>query len=445
MRIRPLVITLSLLAASSTADGQFGPQKVTVAKAEMRPLPVSLTLVGTVEPATRSLIATEVAGIVEEMPVREGDRLEKGQRICKLNDDTVSLQLREAKARLQNLESQLAELEAGTRQTELERLKALYESARAEFDRWTNERERVHKLYGDEQSNQKEVYDTEAGYRSAEQQMLAAKAQYELGVEGPRAEQIEQARFAVAAQQAVVHRLERDLAKTEIRAPFSGFVVRRAVEVGEWVSQGSAIVELADLGQVLITVDVPEQAVPFVQVGNRAAIQIDALKDRFEGAVKHVIPQADEAARTFPVEIEVPNDPPVLKSGMFARATTVAGPEQTVVAVPKDSVSHQMGASYVALVRPGQGGQMMAFPTPVTVGLDIGDWIEITSGNIAAGTEVVVRGNEMISRMIAPAPVEIVGPDAVVDQTPPRATSQAADSSRATDPSTTPPRSGTGG
>jgi multidrug efflux pump subunit AcrA (membrane-fusion protein) len=145
------------------------------------------------------------------------------------------------------------------------------------------------------------------------------------------------------------------------------------------------------------------------------------------------------------VEIEVPNDPPVLKSGMFARATTVAGPEQTVVAVPKDSVSHQMGASYVALVRPGQGGQMMAFPMAVTVGLDIGDWIEITSGNIPVGSDVVVRGNEMITRILAPVPVEVVGPDAVAESTPPPATSQASNPSRATDPSKTPPGSGTGG
>jgi multidrug efflux pump subunit AcrA (membrane-fusion protein) len=389
-----------------------------VATAQTRELPTSTTLVATVQPITRSLIATEVAGIVRDMPVRQGDYVEIDSIICKLDDDAVALQLREAQARLANLRAQLAELEAGTRQTELGRLKAMYESSKAEFDRWKFERERVRRLYGESQSNEKEMYETQASYLAAEAKMEAAKAQYDQGVEGPRAETIEQARFAVAEQEAVVARLQRDLAKTEIRAPFSGYVVRLESEVGEWIDRGAPVVELVDLASVLVTVDAPERAIPFVKVGDPAVISIDALQDRFEGEIKHVVPQADEAARTFPVEVEVPNGEHVLKAGMFARATIRTGPDAAAVAVPKDAISRMMGATYVATIAPGPAG-FMAYPTPVTVGLDIDDWIAITSGNIAPGAQVVVRGNEMITLMMAPAAVEIIEVDGKAPPAPP--------------------------
>jgi len=84
-----------------------------------------------------------------------------------------------------------------------------------------------------------------------------------------------------------------------------------------------------------------------------------------------------------------------------------------VVAVPKDALARQRGVAYLAVVRPGPAGPT-AYPTPVTVGLDIGDWVAITSGNVPPGTQVVVRGNEMLTLIPAPSPVEVIGgpPDA---------------------------------
>ena len=122
------------LVSAPSAQGQFGgPAKVTVAEVELRPLPASATLVGTVEPLTRSLIGSEIAGLVEQMPVREGDFVRKGQLVCKLRGDTIEFQLAEARARLQALE--------------------------AELRRWEYELERINRLYGGEDASAKEVYD----------------------------------------------------------------------------------------------------------------------------------------------------------------------------------------------------------------------------------------------------------------------------------------------
>jgi multidrug efflux pump subunit AcrA (membrane-fusion protein) len=342
------------------------------------------------------------------MPVRQGDLVEKGQLICRLNDDTLRLQLAGEEASAQALAAALEELENGTRPEELARLKAEYEAAQAIAVKWDFELKRVQALYDSQQAGAKEFQDALGDQLSAHNMMLAAKAAYDLGLAGPRKEVVAQARYSLAAQKAEVERLRTDLAKTRIVAPYKGHIVARNTEVGNWISVGGSVVEMVDLSAVLVRVNTPEKAIPFATSGSPASVHIDALGRSFSGAVKHVIAQADITARTFPIEVEVANPDYAMKSGMFARATIVTGPEMETVAVPKDAISRQMGATFLAMVVPGQGGQLMAIPTPVTVGLDIGDWVAITSGNVPPGADVVIRGNEMISLMMAPSPVQMV-------------------------------------
>ncbi len=375
------------------AVAQFGgPAKVNVAAVEMRPLPASATLVGTVEPVTRSVVGAETGGLVATMPVRQGDFVRAGELICKLKDDTLLLQLEETRQRLKGLE--------------------------AAHRKWEFEEQRIERLYGTQDAAEKEVYDTRAS--------------------------LDEARFAVGEWRAIVTRLETELAKTEIRAPYSGFIINRHTEVGQWVDQGGPVVEMADLSTVLIKVDLPEKSLPYVRQGDTATVMIHALGQTFAGTVRHVMLQADAAARTFPVEIAVPNpgyvevdgrliprrvaDPDaarvvMLAGGMFARATLQAGPATPTPAIPKDAVVMRNGVEFVCMVVPGQEeGSLMAMPVPVTTGVDVGDWIAVTSGNLAPGMRVVTQGNESI---LFPSPVLIVQPLGAIADADPAAPSAA--------------------
>ena len=416
MKHRKNWLVALVAACPGVALGQMGPIKVVVERARMRPLPATMRLVATVERVVRSVVGTEVEGMVVEMPAREGDLIEKGGVICRLDDYVLSAEAASARARLGTLQARLEELEAGTRPEVLARLKAAHEEAKARFGKWASEKQRIERLGKLGTANEKEIYDTEAEYLAAEQRVRSAQAQYEEGVAGPRAEVIAQARFAVAEQTAVLERLERDLAKTVIRAPFTGHVVKRETELGQWVERGGAIVELIDLASVLVMVDAPEQAFPYVMVGAAARVQVDALGEVFTGRVRHVIPQADEAARTFPVQIEIANPEAKLKGGMIAWATVTTGPEAQVVAVPKDALDMRHGVPYVCVVMSTERGTM-ATPMPVTAGADIEDWIAITSGDLAPDALVVVRGNE---RLLFPMPVEVTNMEMPAVDAPPR-------------------------
>lgn len=397
------VLALGLAVVPSRA--QMMPTKVVMGKAEMREAATTITLVATIDAFQRSKVGSEIAGLVIEMPARQGDLVEAGDIICKLDDEAASLLVAEAKARLDGLKSRHEELLSGSRPQELVRLKAILDEAIANFDRWKFEMDRIQKLFDNNTSNPKEYADTLADFLQAERRKIASDAAYKLGVEGPRKEAIAQAAYDVAAQNAVVKRLESGLRKMSIRAPFTGYVVERTVEVGEWVSTGGQVVELIDLSSVLVRVDLPESALPFLKIGAPVRVMVDALGRSFEGKVRHIIPQAGLRARTFPVEIEVSNADRVLAGGMFARATVPAGPQQRVVAVPKDAIVERGGITYIATLAAGPNG-MTGVLKPVTVGADVGNWIAITSGGVEPGLEVIVRGNESI--MPFPTPVLVV-------------------------------------
>jgi len=399
-----LTIGAAVLATTLPAWGQEAPRRVVTAPVEMRRLPQTMTLVGTVQPVTRSTLGTEIAGIVVEMPVRQGDAVDQGRMICRLNDDTLRLQFEREKARLSALKQRLEELEAGTRQEVIDRLRGSYQAAKAEADLWEFELNRVTRLLGEDHANEKEWQDTQAEHLAALGRLAAAKAELDEAIAGPRKEVIAAARYEVAEQRTVTERLETDLAKTRIRAPFAGLVARRFTEVGSWLSVGGSVVELIDLSTVLVTVDVPESAIVYANTGQSVRVFIDALKRTFEGRIRHVIPQADESARTFPVEVAIDNPDLLLKGGMFARATVMSGDPRETVAVLKDALIDIDGQMHVAVITADKDGHM-AMPTPVTLGADSDKWIAVTSGNLNTGAKVAIYGNE---HLVFPQPVTVV-------------------------------------
>lgn len=409
LRRQGLLTAVFAVSLCAVAWGQMPAAKVVTTAAESKEIPATITLVATVEPVRRSRVASEMAGLVEEMPVRQGDHVNAGDVLCGLNDDTLSSVLAEASARLEALKAYHEELVTGTRPEVLDRLKAMVDEAEAEVARWDAEMTRVSALYSEADSNEKEVYDTRADYAVAKHRKQAADAAYREAVAGPRAEVIAKARHDVAEQQAVVNRAQTDLDKATIRAPFGGYVVARGVEIGEWVPVGGTVVEIVDLGRVLVTVDAPESGLPHMKVGDPARVEVDALGRAFRGTIRHIIRQADPTARTFPVEIEVDNADGHLAAGMFARATVPSGAAAETVAVPKDAIVERNGVAYVAPIMPGSQGEPTAMLMPVTVGAEIGEWVAITSGNVQAGTQVITRGTERI--MPFPMAVELVNPD----------------------------------
>lgn len=326
----------------------------------------TMRLVGTIRPRLRSVIAAEVSGLVAELPVDIGDEVRKGQILCKLRNVTRVAEHAEAVSRLAELEAAL-------------------EEANAMLDKAAFESQRMTALWEEKRATEKEYTDARADLRAAD----------------GRARQAE---HALQAQKAVVEVLADRLSQSEIHAPFDGVIVTKRTEVGAWVELGGEIVELVDLTVVRARVNVPEAIIGHCKVGCDALVRVDALKSDYSARISRVVPDADERARTFPVEVDVENPERELRAGMFVSVAMPSGPSGKQLVVPKDAVVVRGAGRTLFVVREGEKGAT-AMPVSVSIISEVRDRLAVEAAGLSAGDRVVIRGNEY---MFAPGPVVVV-------------------------------------
>jgi multidrug efflux pump subunit AcrA (membrane-fusion protein) len=399
-----LTIALAWFFLPSVAVAQQqGPAPVVVAPVKSRSLDLTVTLVGTVQPLTRSTIASETDGLVVVYPVEEGQRLKKGQLIGQLRRVPLEIDLRAARSALEQARQELLELERGSRPEEIEEARAVWQRAEAEHANAQREADRRKDLY-EQQVIAIEQYQIAAtNATAAQERVLEARAIYERIKTGPRQERIDQAKAQVRAKEAAVESLEDKLARTAIAAPFSGIVVKEHTEVGQWLSQGDPVVELLDLSTVEVTVPVPERYVAQVSRGDITPLALDALPgSAFTGSVTRIVPQADAESRTFPVKVKVSNPQGLIKSGMFARVTFSVEKGRKALVVPKDALVNRGPVELLFVVEDG-----IVHQVAVKRGHSTQGWVAV-EGPVKEGQLVVIRGNE---RLRDGMPVTILPPE----------------------------------
>lgn len=398
-----LVATAAVLIFSSqTARAQRGPAAVSVAEIVQKEVASGQTFVGTVHPIKRSVIGSAVGGRVADFPVNEGDFVKAKQPLAQLLTNTINLEVAAEKAELNLRQYELNEMENGSRPDEVKRAKALMLAARAESEYQTKRRKRLESLYARKAVNDDDIQAVVSESIRADEMYQEALAAYNLAVEGPRKEKIDQARARVAMQQALVDELESKVVKHTIISPFDGYVVAEHTEVGQWVNSGELVAEVIALDQVDVSVQVLENHIPHVRLGMEVRVEVPAIPDQvFTGKVALIVPQADVRARTFPVKVRIKNtitkDGPLLKSGMLARAVLPTGPKQSALLVSKDALVLGGPAPMIYVVDHGKGEQKQgkARAVPVRVGVSEGRLIQVM-GDLQPGQQVVIRGNERL-------------------------------------------------
>lgn len=398
---RRLAIFLAPCVLACTTLGQGGPTPVAVAPIVARDVTPTMKLVGTALPERTAVVASEVSGIVLAYPVNDGDFLKRGALICQIDPARAEFALAQARGELGSLKAKLLALENGTREEDLRRWQASMDEAKAMYDKWKFERDRVQGLYQSRQSSDKEWHDVQMEYLAAERRFTQETAQFEAAKNGPRKEEIEAALQDVAAREAIVQRQQRDLDRTATVAPFDGFIVRKRTEIGEWLENGSAVAEMVAADTVKVRVDAPERSASFIQVGASVRVEIEALGETREGRIARIIPMADMTARTFPVEVDLQNADHRILPGMFAWVAAPSGPTGRRLMAKRDAVVAQGSLKRVFVVRETPTG-MMATPVNVNTGVEIDDEIELISDELKDGEMVVCRANE---RLMGPTPV----------------------------------------
>ena len=394
-------LTFVLFFTASRAQPP-GPVPVVAGQVATMELAAGQPFVGTVLPARTSDVGSAVAGRVVDYPIVDGQHVAADESITQLLRGLLEIERRGGAAELERRRQELAELQAGSRPEEIAQARAIVAGFEARLAYAKSRLTRLARLAERGTSTVDELQDAQTELQAIEAQLAGSQAALALAEAGPRREEIAQAAAAVAVQEAEVERIDDQLAKHTIRAPFAGWVVERFAEKGQWLSQGSLVARIAELDRVKIVAEVPEMSVRFLSPGAEVRLEFDAAPDQtWVGHVARVVPQADVLSRSFPVEVlldnRVADGEPVLKGGMLARAWLPVGKTGSATVVPKDAVVLGGFRPFVYLIEPAGADATTGTVRPVDVALGVAveGHVEIRGG-LEPGQFVVTRGNERL-------------------------------------------------
>jgi multidrug efflux system membrane fusion protein len=188
------------------------------------------------------------------------------------------------------------------------------------------------------------------------------------------------------------------LAYCELRAPFSGWVVKRSIDLGSLVGPATNGFTLADTESVKAVFGVPDTSISRVRLGQHLAISTDSLPQQFAGRVSAISPSADPKSRVFSVEVTIPNAKNQLKSGMIASlALNGVQLPQSVLAVPLSAVIRDPSRAdnFAVMIAEGSGDLETARLRPVELGDTYGNMIA-AKGGLTFGERVITTGVSLV-------------------------------------------------
>ncbi len=298
-----------------------------------------LIVSGYIVPHHRIEVSSRIMGKVAWVGVDKSDRVEKGQLLVRLEDAEFQAQLQQAEADSHSARARLTELETGSRPEEIEIAKAELERSRVGFDNADLEYRRFSQLVESGVIAQQRVDNARSRRDMAKAAVAVAEKNHRLLEIGPRTERIQAARAELERSQAAIRYWQTQLQETEIRAPVSGTILERVVEVGEMVSAyfmgGAVLVALADLRDLQAELDISQSDFHNISPENGCRMSPIAYPAReYECELEEIAPEANRQRATIQVKVQILEPDEYLRPEMdvqvtFFRKRTDSGAEDT--------------------------------------------------------------------------------------------------------------------
>lgn len=315
-----IIFLIILIVAAVAAIGYFLSKDKTVDipvrtdKVSLRTITQKVNAIGNLHPETEVKISSEASGEIIELPVMEGDTVKKGQLLARIKPDLIQTQLEQYQAALD------------ASKTDIDYQKSSLERAEYEFSRMRD-------LY------QKE-YVAKQDLDRAKTTLDQTRSQYQNSL----------ARYDQS--KASLKQIQQNASRTTILSPIDGIVTALNIEVGEKVlgtvqNLGTEMMRISDLSTMNTKVDVDENDIVLINVGDTASIEIDAFPDRiFKGIVKEIGHSAKMTSQSsqdqvtnFEVKIRLLDIDPKMRPGMSCNVDIETETRNDVIAVPLQSVT----------------------------------------------------------------------------------------------------------
>ena len=330
------VIPVVILLAVAIAAGVYYYPRLT-----RKPETVSqLTLSGNIE-AHESLVSFKVPGRIVELPVEEGQQVEQGALLARLEDDDDKQKIRIDEANVKLHESNLALTLAGTREQEVKALQQTVLDAQADLEQKKLDNGREQRLFAKDEVSAQDRDLAATALKRAKAMLAAAQQRYNEAVEGSRKEDIAIAHANLNEANANLGMSRINLSYTILRAPSTGVITVRQAELGEVVAPGSPVVTLTDLDHVWLRAYIAETDLGRIHYGQDATITTDTYPGKqYHGRISFISSSAEFTPKSvqtykervtlvYRIKIDIDNFNHELKPGMPADAhLNLAMPKQ---------------------------------------------------------------------------------------------------------------------
>lgn len=368
---------MKFISSNSKTDNVMASENklsVEVYKAELKDRMSGDTYKSTLEAYEQGIISSKISAKVTKVVVENGQYVNEGDTIAVLDDQDIQNSIKTATAQLEVNEKQVnsAEQQLNSTQTSLEKLKINLDDAQRNYDR------------------EKALFDAGAVSQSeldaSEKALNTSKADYNSGqanIEISKAS-IESAKASVEAQKVNIEKLQNDLNNVVIKAPISGVISEKNVNVGQIINQGAVLAKINDISYVFATIQVPQEKINDIEVGKPADVTLEDNNTVHNGTLDSIDLSGDSTLRVFNCKIKMENSNKELLPGEYAKVNfSNTENNNKVITIPVSSLAGSEGDYYVFINDNGVASK---------VAVDIGDAdennLEITSG-VKEGDEII--------------------------------------------------------
>lgn len=324
------------------------PAKVVVGQVVKEEVSTTISVTGVIYYERVSEISTEVAGLVEEVNVRQGDHVKNGDPLVRLNTEILEREIALTTTRIEQIELRINNTEKN-----YNRLERLFKSSGV---------------------SEKDFDDALYSYQDARKEKQAVED--------------------------TLAKLKIQQRRSVIKAPFDGIILNKNVDSGSWVQQGKLLVSIGSSNDLFVRAPIAENLLQFIQPGEKVPVVLNAFNREIEGTIIGIDPVADLKTKNIFLKIKIPPMPYVAQN-MSANVYVPSSEKQQLSVFSRAAVVKFQGKDLVYTIKEGKASIL-----PINIVAYLGEKVAVDTPYIVPGLPVVVEGNE---RLRPDQPVVVAG------------------------------------
>lgn len=337
-RIIP-ILSLLLIVISPLAKAQEPPPaKVVTTAIVQEEVAENNSFIGLLDYDRTSQISAEVAGLVTEVQIKDGDRVQAGAPLITINTEILEQEIALSKTRIEQIDLKIRHSEKNY--------------------------QRLEKLYAEKGVSERDFDDSLYAYQDA----LMEKQAIENSL----------ATLMLKKRKSIIY------------APFDGVVLNKNIDVGDWVQQGKLLVLLGSANDLLVRVPIAETMLQFIKSGQKVPVQINAFSKEITGTIDTFDPIADQQTKNIFLKIRIPHQTKIA-ANMSATVFIPTSAPKKLSLIPRDALIKFQGKDFVYTVKDGKASIL-----PVNIVSYLGNTIGADNPYFTKGMPIVIEGNERL-------------------------------------------------